>query len=178
MKQCGIHHIRTSPYLPSSNGIAERAVQTFKSVYKKLEGNIQDCLTQFLARYRITPHCATEMSPAGLLMGRKLRTTMDLIHPDLSRKVTSKYHSNIESKKTFRMFKVCDKVFARNYHGTPTWVPAEVIQVTGPVSYKVKTSADTILRRHIDQLRVRYCEDITDQQWSLDNSIVPTTMQY
>ena len=29
--------------------------------------------------------------------------------------------------------------------------------------------------RHIDQLRVRYCEDITDQQWSLNNWIVPTT---
>ena len=159
MKQCGIHHIRTSSYHPSSNGtssngIAERAVQTFKSVLKKLEGNIQDRLTQFLARYCITPHCATEMAPAELLIGRKLRTTLDLIHPDLSHKVTSKLHSNTESKKTLRMFKVGDKVFARNYHGTPTWVPAEVIQVTGPVSYKVKTSADTILCRHIDQLRV------------------------
>ena len=71
---------------------------------------------------------------------------MDLIHPDLLLKVTSKHHSNTESKKTLRMFKVGDKVFACNYHGTPTWVPAEVIQVTGPVSYKFKTLADTILR--------------------------------
>ena len=108
MKQCGIHHIRTSPYHPSSNGIAERAVQTFKSALKKLEGNIQDRLTQFLARYCITPHCSTEMSPAELLMGRKLRTTLDLIHPDLSCKVTSKHYSNTESKKTLHMFKVGD----------------------------------------------------------------------
>ena len=77
--------------------------------------------------------------------GKKLRTTLDLVHADLSCKVTSKHYSNTESKKTLCMFKVGDKVFARNHHETPTWVPPEVIQVTGPVSYKVKTSADTIL---------------------------------
>ena len=36
MKQCGIHHIRTSPCHPSSKGLMEHAVQTFKSSLKKL----------------------------------------------------------------------------------------------------------------------------------------------
>ena len=72
MKQCGIHHIHISPYHSSSNGLAEHAVQTFKSSLKKLEGNVKTRLFTFLARYWVTPHSKTELSPAELLMGRKL----------------------------------------------------------------------------------------------------------
>ena len=145
MKQCGIHHMCSSPFHPSSNGLAERAVQTFKSSLKKLEGNVKSRLYTFLARYRVTPHFITELSPAELLMGRKLQTTLDLMHPDVSRKVTTKLTSS-SSRKPPRTFSVGDKVFARNYHGTKVWLPAELIQVTGPVSYKVKMSSNFILR--------------------------------
>ena len=72
MNQCGIHHIRTSPYHLSSNGLVERALQTFKSSLKKLEGNVKTHLFNFLTRYRVTPHSTTEVSPAELLIGRKL----------------------------------------------------------------------------------------------------------
>ena len=72
MKQCSIHHIRTSPYHSGSNGLTECAVQTFKSSLKKLEVNVKTRLFTFLARYRVTPHSATKLSPAELLMGRKL----------------------------------------------------------------------------------------------------------
>ena len=155
MKQCGIHHIRTSSYHPSSNGLAERAVQTFKSSLKKLEGNVKIHLFIFLARYRVTPHSTTELSPAELLMGRKLRTTLDLMHPDISRKVTTKLSSS-SSRKPPPTFSVGDKVFACNYHRTKIWLPAEIVQVAGPVSYKLKASSNLILQYHIDQLRTRY----------------------
>ena len=36
-----------------------------------------------------------------------------------------------------RSFNPGDKVLARNYNGTDLWLPGEIIEVTGSVSYKV-----------------------------------------
>ena len=71
MTKNGIHHIRTVPYHPASNGLAERAVQTLKEGLKKLSsGDLETRLFRFLFQYRITPHTTTGQSPAQLLLGR------------------------------------------------------------------------------------------------------------
>ena len=36
---------------------------------------------RFLFRYRVTPHASTGVSPAELLMGRRLRSHLSMIHP-------------------------------------------------------------------------------------------------
>ena len=86
LKKNGIRHVRTPPYHPASNGLVERAVQTFKESMKRLRsGSVDTRLARFLLKYRVTPHSTTGVSPAELMMGRKLRTQLDLLHPKQSR---------------------------------------------------------------------------------------------
>ena len=83
MKHNGIRHIRCAPYHPSSNGLAERAVQTFKEAMRKT-GDLEIRINRFHSQYRITPHATTGQPPAQLLMGRRPRTLLDLLVPDIT----------------------------------------------------------------------------------------------
>jgi hypothetical protein len=81
----GIRHVTSSPYHPSSNGLAERYVQTFKRAMKKdTSDSIQKQLARFLFRYRSTPHTTTGTSPAQLLMGRRIKTHLDQLYAQAS----------------------------------------------------------------------------------------------
>ena len=82
MKTNGIRHVTTVPYHPASKGLGERAVQTFKgSLRKATKATLTTELDRFLFQYRITPHTSTGSSPAQLLMGRTLRSRLDLLYP-------------------------------------------------------------------------------------------------
>ncbi len=110
LSQNGIAHITTTPYHPSSNGLAERAVQTFKQGLKWTPGNtIQERLSKFLFTYRITPHAATTgIPPATLLMGRRLTSRLDRIFPDLNQRVQNKQLKQAQHHKPLRTFNVGD----------------------------------------------------------------------
>ena len=64
----GFTHILTSPRYPQANGEVERAVQTVKNLLKKTSDPYKA-----LMAYRATT-LESGLSPAELLMGRKIRT--------------------------------------------------------------------------------------------------------
>ena len=87
----GIRHITSAPYHPSTNGLAERTVQAVKQVIKQMEGvSLEEKLSRFLHKYRITPHSTTGISPSELLMWKRLRSRLDLLYPDISHQVKRK----------------------------------------------------------------------------------------
>ena len=92
-KQNGILHLKSTPYHPAaaSNGLAERAVQTFKAFVKKeTDGTVNTRVSRFLSHYRITPHSTTGITPAEILLGWRPRTKLDLLIADLSSKMQQK----------------------------------------------------------------------------------------
>ena len=89
----GIHHLTTAPYHPASNGLAERAVQIIKKGLKKIKGTFRSRLARTLFPYRITPQTTTSVSPAELLLNRRPRSKLDLLHPNLAERVESKQQS-------------------------------------------------------------------------------------
>ncbi|XP_043916150.1 LOW QUALITY PROTEIN: uncharacterized protein K02A2.6-like [Protopterus annectens] len=167
----GIVHVTSAPYHAASNGCAERAVQTFKSMMKKAgEGSMAAKVSRVLFNYRITPQSTTGLSPAEMLQGRRLRSTLDLVHPNLRAKVERKQWRQKEHhdrRWRERSFHVGDAVMTRNFSYGPKWIPGFVAKSTGPLSYKVMLNGGFLVRRHVDQiLRSEQKKDFMELQAS------------
>ena len=165
MEGNGIKHIYSAPYHPSSNGLAERAVATFKGAMKRMNseyGSLESKIDRFLLRYRITPHATTGEPPALLLLGRMPRSRLDLLRPDLAAytyKKQEQQRNDHDKRSRDRTFEVGQLVYVKNFgQGTP-WVMATVKERTGPLSFRVMLPDGRMLRRHQDHIRSRQLED-------------------
>ena len=92
----GIRHIISALYQPASNGLAERAVQIMKQgLRKQPEGDIQTRVDRFLFSYLNTSHT----TPAELLLRRKPRSRLNLLHPDRKHHVEVKREQQQQYRK-------------------------------------------------------------------------------
>ena len=173
LAQNQIRQIFVAPYHPSSNGQAERMVATTKQTLKRIiHGNWKVRLARFLFSQHVLPCTTTGKSPAELLMNRRLTTLLDRLHPDLNMEMKLKQSKQIDSDadKRLRTFEKEDPVYIKNYTEGAPWIPAKIVETTGPVSYKAQSlTSGEISRRHVDQIRSR----VPDEQSTVPPDLPP-----
>ena len=159
LKGNGIRHTTSAPYHPASNGLAEWAVQIVKRGLKKVSaGDINTRLAKVLFSYRISPHSTTGISPSELLLGRRPRTRLDLLKPQVAENVENRqFQQKVWHDKTAkaRVFEIGELVFVKSHNRDCNWLPGKITKVTGPSSYHVSLSDGRERRCHVDQLRAR-----------------------
>ena len=94
-----------------------------------------------------------------MLLGRRPRSRLDLMNPDLAQKLLSNQvqqkntHGN---RKQFRSFKVGEEVYVQSFNNTNHWIPGSIVAKTGPVSYKISLASGAVIKRHVDHVKARY----------------------
>ena len=132
--------VTSSPHYPQSNSLAERTVKTVK----KLISDTDDPYLALLS-YRATPLPWCGLSPAELLMGRRIRTDV----PQIKKYLTPDWPHLKDFREKDKQHKLQQK---RNYdqrhhthtaielpEGTPVWVSTQGNQSPGTVSQQLET---------------------------------------
>jgi hypothetical protein len=80
-----------------------------------------------------------------LFMGRNLRTKLDVLKPDVRKRVEDKQLNQAvkKSQNPASNFQIGQNVVARNYRGGDKWVPGIIAAQTGPLSYQVRVASNT-----------------------------------
>lgn len=121
-------------------------------------GSVETRVSRFRARYGITPQTSTGVSPAELLLGRKPRSRLDLVYPEIRRKVRRSQASQKQAHDWHAKERTMwegEAVYASNFRRGPKWIPAVLKQSTGPTSFAVQLEDGRLLRRHQDHLMPR-----------------------
>jgi transposase InsO family protein len=157
-KEWEFSHQTSSPYHAQSNGMAERGIQTIKLMLKKSKADGKDPYLSLLS-LRSTPLEDVGVSPAQLLMGRRLRTrlptTSQMLKPQM---VTSTVQQVFETRqqkqkeyfdqgaRALQKLEVGDNV---RIWQEGLWNPAQVTGLSDqPRSYVVQTPGGQVYRRN------------------------------
>ena len=159
-KEWDFTHNPSSPKHAKSNGMAESAVKTVKSIFKKAHRNKEDPYLALMA-HRSTPSSSDNKSPYEKLFNRPMRTLLPDLrnikrksteHTDLPAKLNPKfierqkfYHNRLATE----LAEIPTGSTVRIHNGKNRPTKAKVIEkATSPRSYVVETEAGQTLRRN------------------------------
>lgn len=153
-----IVHLRSSPRMPQSNGLAERMVQTLKKSMDKATENLDVVVTT----YNYTPHSELEnKSPAEVFFGRKIRTPFDIFKPKEAnngitpRQIQMKQQFDNHHNARHRKFKEGEKVMIELWNGKR--VNGTISKLIGKTMAEVQVGNEKQIR-HYNQIWKRHIE--------------------
>ena len=126
---------------------------------KFTKGTLIDRISRYLFHYRNTPHTTTGVTPAELLLGRRPRSRLDMVQPDLCTKVSQKQQQQKQThdlRARTRSFTIGDLVYVCTDNQTGFLLTLCRGLVRCP-----KLDSGIICRRHQDQLQKRF-ETVTE----------------
>lgn len=177
LKANGCEALKTPPYHPQSNGLAERTVFTVKKFLTRLE-NLNPKLSRevrlqnFLFTYRNSPN-ATGMSPNEILFKQKPRTRFDLMKPHniISRKTKKENRERVVIN-----FKVGDRVWCKELSKGTGWVKGIVFKQLSAVRYVVNVEG-IHKYYHASSLRLCFSPSVEyESDISVENETRPETL--
>lgn len=158
-----VEHVQTAPHHPSSNGLAERAVQTVKRGVKKTSGNTLELrLQKFLLTYRITPQSTTGKCPSELMFKRTIRSRLDHVRPNLNKSVKKQQSSmkaRSDKRKKQREYDLLDSVIIKNFAAGPIWLHGQIVEILTESMYVIELNDGRLVRRHVDHIRKTEVEE-------------------
>ncbi|CAB3257988.1 unnamed protein product [Arctia plantaginis] len=167
LKSNGCIPLKSPPYHPESNGMAERTVQTIKQALSKLilqkRGLSKEVLLQnFLFTYRNAPN-STGMSPNEIIFKYKPRTRFELMKPSniLSKRIVQSANNLMAQV----MFKVGDSVWCKNLKEGKGWSKAFIVQCLSPVRYIISVNG---VQKHYHVSDLRNCSTVVTNKNSQD----------
>ena len=130
-----------APFHPSTNGLAERLVQTVKKALKKMKnepGSLHSKLSKFLFNYRNTPHPSTGEPPAvsGGYFAFGLTAAGSRIK---------------KQRSSTTAFKQQKTVMVRDYRPGKRWLRGVIERRIGSFLYLVRVG-NQVIKRHVDQI--------------------------
>uniref|UniRef100_A0A673G6N8 Integrase catalytic domain-containing protein n=1 Tax=Sinocyclocheilus rhinocerous TaxID=307959 RepID=A0A673G6N8_9TELE len=178
-----ITHVTSSPYYPQANGMAERAMKIAKTILR------QENPVLALLSYRDTPTEPTRESPAKLLMGRKLRTTVPTFKQNLKRRFPNIIKVKLNDA---RAKGANERAYNRRYSARPLpslqkgdkvrvktdaekqWKTTGVIMKSAgtPRSLVVKTSEGDVIRRNRQHLLLTNQEENSNGSTSVPAAVI------
>ncbi|XP_052809379.1 uncharacterized protein K02A2.6-like [Mya arenaria] len=176
----GIIHLTSSPHFQSSNGEAERAVQTVKRMWSKsLNKNLA------LLDYRTTPLDGVNLSPAQVLMGRRPRNLLpaskavlkpssvdpntDKTHLDHQKQRQKLYYDQRRGAKELVLLQNGQNVRISpnpNSQNPGKWTPGIVVEKHDKPRSFVVQSGNRLYRRNRKHLRLATEGANNTAQWS------------